>query len=90
MDSILDLLVVICLIAIPAIRKKNKGKKKAARKQAPKPETSTAQAKIPFTKDEWTAFLADMEKQEKKAQGQACETCPGRNACQGSRPLASP
>ena len=87
MDSILDLLVVICLIAIPAIRKKNKGKKKAARKQAPKPETSTAQAKIPFTKDEWTAFLADMEKQEKKPKAKPAKPARAATPAKAPAPL---
>ncbi|MBP3409442.1 MAG: hypothetical protein J6J78_08460 [Clostridia bacterium] len=66
MDSLIGILVLIGIFSSLSKKKKKQAQKQADRQQAPKPAKPSAQAKIPFTKDEWTAFLTDMEKQEKK------------------------
>lgn len=62
MDSLIGILILIGIFALSS-----KKQKKKAQKRPPCPaEPHAAHSKIPFTKAEWTAFLADMEAQEAK------------------------
>jgi len=72
MDGLIVILILLAIFSASSNKKKKKAQKKAeqARPAAPQPEKPAAQAKIPFTKDEWNAYLTDMEKQEKNPKPQ--------------------
>lgn len=62
MDELIGLLVFICIFAFSASKKK----KKSREKNDPPQRTSSAQkgtfqTKVPFSKDEWTNFLKELE-----------------------------
>ena len=82
MDSLIGILVLIGIFS--SLSKK---KKKQAQKQASKPASPAAQAKIPFTKDEWTAFLADMEKQEKKPKAKPSKPAKAAKPVKAAAPV---
>lgn len=71
MDSLIGILILIGIFSSFSKKKKQKAQKQTAQTQspvpqpAPKPEKLSGQTKIPFTKEEWDAFLEDVEQQEK-------------------------
>lgn len=65
LDELIGLLVFICIFAVSASKKK----KKSREKNDPPQRTSSAQkssfqTKFPFSKDEWTNFLKELESNE--------------------------
>lgn len=67
MDSLIDILILIGIFSSFSKKKKKRAQKQPAQQQAPvsKPQNAAGQTKIPFTKEEWNAFLADMEQQKR-------------------------
>lgn len=82
MDGLIVILILIGILSASSSKKKKKAQKRSAAQQpvAPQPEKPAAQTRIPFTKDEWNAYLADMEKQEK----------PKARPAKAVRPLKAP
>jgi len=85
MDGLIVILILIGIISASSNKKKQKAQKRAAQQQAPlsQVEKPSGQTKVPFTRDEWNAFLSDMEKQEKPKARPA-------KAVRAAKPLKTP
>ena len=69
MDGLISILILIGLFSSLSKKKKKKAQRQATRRQAPveTPQKPAGQTKIPFTREEWDAYLANMEQLEKKS-----------------------
>ena len=73
MDGLIGILILIGIFSSFSKKKKQKAQKKAVQARPagpnpePRPEKAAGQMKIPFTREEWDSFLADMEPQAKKS-----------------------
>jgi len=67
MDGLIGILILIGIFSSFSSKKKKKAQKRASQQQTPAANSQASQPKIPFTKEEWSAYLADMEQQPKPA-----------------------
>ena len=69
MDGLISLLILIGIFSSLSKKKKKKAQKQAAQQQTPvsKPSKPAGQVKIPYTKEEWKAYLESLEQPKEPA-----------------------
>lgn len=89
MDSLIGILILIVIFSSFSGKKKKKAQKRAARQQAPAPETKKAavQEKIPFTREEWNAYLENAERQSKESAPKSGKAAPAAKPAKAPAPV---
>ena len=100
MDGLIGILVLIGIFSSLSKKKKQKAQKKVSRswpiepqsepRQAPRPEKVPGQAKIPFTKEEWDNFLADIEEPKVKSVPRPAKPVKKENPAKPKKPVKTP